>query len=307
MSYERKADTRPASIRAIRLVVIFVGLLFFGYALSSCSSPTENAIINSNESGYEPLPANTSEAGNSNSLSDIPSDAPELAHFKHDNDYHSQLSCLICHRRDNNSARISFPGKQNHSPCIGCHTQQFADKKSSICTVCHTDAETGALKAFPPLRSFSVKFQHSQHTRVANCATCHKHSGTGVALSIPSGRQAHSTCFQCHSSQSSHNMSSCGVCHQEGRRPAPIRVFRTAFARSFSHAKHKELSCSECHSLTRRGKQISSPAAAMHKAKQGTRSCATCHNDQRAFGTEDFSNCKRCHTGDSFKFPRQRL
>ncbi len=311
MSYEGKAKNRSTSILATRLVLLALTLLFFGYALSSCSSPTEDAVVNSNVTGYEPLPANAdnSGTGNVNSLSNIASDSPELANFKHNNDYHAQLSCLICHRRDTNSARISLPGKENHSPCIGCHTQQFADKKSSICTVCHTDAETGAMKGFPPLRSFNVRFEHSKHRRAADCATCHKRSGTGVALSIPSGQNAHSTCFQCHTSQASHKMSSCSVCHQQGRRTAPIRVSRTAFARGFSHAKHKSMACAECHSAGNgsRGKQMGSPAAAMHQPAKGVKSCASCHNDERAFGAEDFSSCKRCHTGDSFKFPKQRL
>jgi c(7)-type cytochrome triheme protein len=311
MAREREAVTRTATVNAIRLVVVAVASLFFGYLLISCTSPTDDPSSNAEAGAYEPLPANADNAaGNlSDPLANISSDSPELAVFGHTNQYHSQLSCLICHRRDSNSARISLPGKENHSPCIGCHTQQFANKKSSICTVCHTDAESGALKGFPPLRSFGVKFDHSKHTRKTNCATCHRPFSRGVALSIPNGRNAHTTCFQCHSSQASHNMSSCGVCHQPGSRPGPAKIAKPAFSRNFSHAKHKAMTCAECHNARSgaRGKQVSAPVARMHNQTSGVKSCASCHNDQRAFGAEDFSNCKRCHLGDTFKFPKQRL
>jgi hypothetical protein len=36
----------------------------------------------------------------------------------------------------------------------------------------------------------------------------------------------------------------------------------------------------------------------MHKGSKGT-SCTTCHNNEMAFG-EDFTSCKRCHTGSKF-------
>jgi hypothetical protein len=28
----------------------------------------------------------------------------------------------------------------------------------------------------------------------------------------------------------------------------------------------------------------------------------SCHNDKRAFGGDDFSDCKRCHQGPTFRF-----
>jgi c(7)-type cytochrome triheme protein len=311
MIRERRTSTGTVAKHAIRLVVMAVGSLFFGYLLISCTSPTENPSTNAEAGAFEPLPANSNGAGNDqiDALANTSPESPELAVFRHTNQYHAQLSCLICHRRDSNSARISFPGKENHSPCIGCHTQQFADKKSSICTVCHTDAETGALKGFPPLRSFSVKFDHSKHTRKTACATCHKPFGRGVAVSIPSAQNAHNTCFQCHTSQASHSMSSCSVCHQPGPRPGPAKIAKPAFSKNFSHAKHRAMNCAECHS-TRAGSgrnQMSAPVARMHQQTSGVKSCASCHNDQQAFGAEDFSNCKRCHLGDSFKFPKLRL
>jgi hypothetical protein len=40
----------------------------------------------------------------------------------------------------------------------------------------------------------------------------------------------------------------------------------------------------------------------MHFAPRNTPSCAACHNNQKAFGGDDFNDCKRCHRGTSFKF-----
>jgi hypothetical protein len=40
----------------------------------------------------------------------------------------------------------------------------------------------------------------------------------------------------------------------------------------------------------------------MHHASARAQSCATCHNDRRAFGIENFTNCIRCHKGNSYGF-----
>jgi hypothetical protein len=60
-----------------------------------------------------------------------------------------------------------------------------------------------------------------------------------------------------------------------------------------------------CHTVRaggRRGAQVSSPLAAMHFARPGVASCAACHNNRRAFGGDDFSDCKQCHNGNRFGF-----
>lgn len=230
----------------------------------------------------------------------------DYSRFTHSNAYHSRLPCLLCHRRDDNSARIGFPGKSGHLPCAGCHTAQFADNTSPICTICHTNAETGAMKRFPSLKTFSAKFNHSRHSRV-NCAVCHTSSRRGIAFSIPSDADAHSTCFKCHTSSAPATMSSCNVCHQQGR-PNWTSESAKAYSLNFSHSRHVRvagLSCSNCHTVragAARGRQVSSPAAAMHFAPAGVKSCAACHNGQRTFGANDFANCKRCHIDNRFRF-----
>lgn len=228
----------------------------------------------------------------------------DYSRFKHSNPSHSRLPCLLCHRRDDNSARLRFPGKPDHLPCAGCHTPQFSDPASPMCGICHTNAQAGAMRAFPPLRSFSARFDHGRHSRQANCATCHKSSRRGVAFSMPRGSSAHVTCFQCHTAKTP--LGSCDTCHTAGR---PVRASENAkaFGLNFSHQEHgrRGLNCSSCHTIragAARGRQVSSPLASMHFAPAQAASCAGCHNGKRAFGADKFANCKRCHEGRTFKF-----
>lgn len=303
----KPADPSPNQLRkgllpfVARVVVLVFFISFACYWFISCTPANKRTWSNSGPTA--PAPTAQSETDTIKSLTNSLQNSPVLAKFSHGNQYHSQLSCLVCHRRDTNATKISLPGKDGHTPCIGCHTQQFTDNNSPICTVCHTNVSTGAVKGFPPLRSFGVKFEHSQHTRLTNCATCHKPSQGGIAKSIPSAANAHATCFQCHSSQASHNMSSCNVCHQPGGRPGAPSESSSAFT-VFSHGKHN-MACTTCHTVkagASRGSQVSAPRLSMHLTPKNTLACSTCHNNKRAFGGDDFVDCKRCHKGNQFQF-----
>src|SRR6185295_7493974 len=59
-------------------------------------------------------------------------DNADYTKFEHGSSYHARLPCLLCHKRENNSATLAWPGKSNHLPCAGCHQKQFADKASPI-------------------------------------------------------------------------------------------------------------------------------------------------------------------------------
>ncbi len=225
----------------------------------------------------------------------------DFTRFKHANPVHSQLPCLLCHVRNTNAPQ---PKRTGHLPCAGCHSAQFADSSHPICTICHTSSGSAAVKGFPPLRSFTVRFNHSTHIRRTNCVTCHKSAERGVAMSIPSRSAAHTTCFQCHTAGSSSRLSSCGTCHVAGRITS-VSVSSKAYRVSFSHLKHSSNNCSSCHQpLARagRGRQMTAPLVSMHFARKGTASCGNCHDNKRAFGGEDFTDCKRCHKGNSFSF-----
>ena len=224
----------------------------------------------------------------------------DFSRFKHSNATHSRLPCLVCHTRSDNSTTPRYMG---HIPCASCHKEQFAEgNRSPLCTICHT--ATG-VKRFPGLRSFNARFDHAKHVRQANCASCHKATRGGVGFSIPSGAGAHASCFQCHTANSGNVLASCGTCHQPGTPPrasGPATAYRT----SFTHARHlQSMNCASCHTVKAgagRGRQVTSPLTSMHFAPKGAASCAACHNNQRAFGGDDFKDCRRCHRGTSFKF-----
>lgn len=236
----------------------------------------------------------------------------DYSKFVHTSTHHARMPCLLCHRRESNAARPTLPGAAGHTPCIGCHAQQFTNKESPICTICHTDVNSGAIKPFPRLKSFRVNFDHATHLRTgrATCATCHRPSRGGVALSIPSGFNAHSTCYTCHTPRArsgDRDISSCGTCHKPGRYSRTPQT-SPAFRMSFSHAKHgaaQKLACDDCHQV-RAGlpqrRQVTAPQAANHHAHGRSQSCMTCHDGKRAFGGDDFSVCKRCHTGTRWQF-----
>jgi len=229
--------------------------------------------------------------------------------FMHSSRNHSRLPCLLCHRREGNTPRPRLPGGSGHLPCAGCHAQQFSNSDSPICTICHTDAKSGALKSFPRLKSFRMKFDHARHVKMGNvsCATCHRPASGGVALSIPAGFNAHTTCYGCHTPRAKsggRDISSCGTCHQLGgysRTPQSAQAFRVGF----SHAKHLKVTCNECHQV-RAGmpqrRQVTSPEPLNHHATGRGQSCMTCHDGKGAFGGDDFAVCKRCHTGAAWRF-----
>lgn len=284
--------------RWCELVVFIVGCLAFGYVFSSCSKTENKVEVNQTE----PLPANTSEF----SPVKVIDPNADFSKFQHSNPEHERFPCALCHERKDNSATPKLVG---HMPCAGCHTAQFADNKNAICTICHTNTETGTVKAFPALKSFNVVFDHAKHLRQTNCATCHKPTRNGVAKSIPSGLNAHNSCFQCHSPEAKsgeQDIASCNTCHQPGkfggRTSEWARVYETT---PFSHAGHR-LDCATCHNIKAgagRGNQVTtSLVAAMHFAPKNAQSCASCHNNKKAFGGDDFSDCRRCHRGNNFKF-----
>jgi cytochrome c7-like protein len=238
-----------------------------------------------------------------------PPEGLDYSKFLHNSRNHSRLPCLLCHRRESNSPRPVLPGKSDHTPCAGCHAQQFSNSDSPICTICHTDVKSGAMKPFPRLKSFRMKFEHSRHIQIegVNCDTCHRPARGGVGLSIPAGFNAHQTCYRCHTPRAQaqgRDISSCRTCHQLGSyRRTP--QFAQAFRVGFNHAKHQKMTCVDCHQVKAgmaQGRQVTSPAPLNHHAKAGTESCMSCHDGKRAFGGDDFSVCKRCHTGAKWQF-----
>ena len=231
----------------------------------------------------------------------------DYSKFQHSNANHARLPCLLCHRRDSNASMPTRPGADKHLPCAGCHAQQFANADSPLCGICHTDAKSGAMKPFPRLRSFNMKFDHARHMGSVSCAGCHRPARGGVALSIPSGFNAHTTCFRCHTERAQsggRDISSCGTCHQLGGYSRTSQ-FARAFRVGFSHGEHNQVTCKECHQILAgrpQRRQVTQPQPLNHHATGRGKSCLSCHDGKRAFGGDDFSVCKRCHTGTTWRF-----
>jgi len=294
------SERTPGWRRRLSLAVLSAGCVLFASVLA----------LDYRASGLTARPA-TEPAAPSIAEVVAPPQGIDFSKFGHTNPQHARLPCLLCHQRTDNSPRPRRPG---HTPCAGCHAQQFSDQSSPICTICHTSPPTAALKGFPPLRSFGVRFDHATHARGGasprqSCATCHRPERRGVALSIPSGTGAHATCFQCHTPRAQsggRDISSCGACHRVGGYSRTSEN-AAAYGVNFSHAAHtsKGLNCAECHRV-RAGapqrRQVTSPSPLMHHASAGAQSCMTCHNDKRAFGGDDFKDCTRCHRGDAWRF-----
>lgn len=236
----------------------------------------------------------------------------DYSKFSHANAQHARLPCLLCHRRQDNSPQpVRSVG---HSPCSGCHAKQFADSSNPICLICHANPSSKAVKAFPALSSFNAMFDHARHSNgagrpSAGCTACHKPSRRGVALSIPDGVDAHTTCFQCHTNAAKsggRDLSSCNTCHAVGR-PQRTSEGARAYNVNFSHAEHsvKLPNCASCHTVkagASRGRQVVSPVPLNHHAPTRGLSCMTCHNGRRAFGGDDFSDCTKCHSGNTWRF-----
>ena len=240
----------------------------------------------------------------------------DYSKFLHSSQRHASVACSNCHHRSDNSARPSFPG---HKDCTGCHLSQFTTPNVPMCSICHTSVagNNPPLKAFPDRfkESFNVKFDHAQHmtgsARPKNgCSSCHSAPlRRGVALSIPNGLSAHNQCYECHTPNAQskgRDIAGCSVCHNQkayARSPTDAAAFRFAFSHAH-HGARQRLGCNDCHNyiagLPQR-RQVNSPRAQEH-FPTGNSTCATCHNGRRSFGGDlDFKNCRRCHTGQSFR------
>ncbi|HEX8846939.1 MAG TPA: cytochrome c3 family protein [Pyrinomonadaceae bacterium] len=271
-------------------------------------------------------------AGGTNEAADEPRvDSPETILFKPAQKFsrfsHSspgqhagfllRFSCSKCH--DRNGIYPKFP---EHKDCDTCHRNEMNTADHPICLICHNAADLG--KQNPPAKSFSnslggfnTQFDHAQHMPVLaaenpqqRCTLCHAPARGGVAQTIPANINAHQTCFGCHTPGRQAyglDISVCGACHLP-KAYAPTPATGRSFGIGFSHADHgprRGLNCESCHTVLGRrlaqGKQVSSTFPAQHFPNTRAQTCGTCHNDQRTFGEANFINCKRCHTGSSFR------
>lgn len=281
----------------VLLLVVFVGVPVTTVLSSDDVAFFDESVFKTLSGNFKSTPAQESGA--------------DFSKYSHVKPTHARLPCLLCHRRDSNSPR---PQRTGHMPCAGCHSQQFANSGSPICTICHNNVQTGSVKPFPSLKSHNMRFNHQRHVTGAGrtrqgCATCHRPERRGLSLSIPSGSSAHTTCFQCHAARAQSNgrdISSCSTCHGSGgyrRTPELARAFKVGFSHA-NHGASQKLSCNECHSVRAgmsQGRQVTSPAPKMHHATGNAKSCISCHDNSRAFGEGKFSDCQKCHKGTTWR------
>jgi c(7)-type cytochrome triheme protein len=245
----------------------------------------------------------------------------DYSRFLHSSQRHASLGCTSCHDRSaDNAATPRFPG---HKACTSCHLGQFTTPAIPMCMICHTNTSSGN----PPLRNFpanfnepfNVKFDHAQHLTPAarpqnGCAACHGAPvNRGLGLSIPVNLSAHNVCYSCHKPDSKtaagREMASCGVCHDQ-RKYSRTTTSSHAYRFSFSHAKHsgrQRLACADCHKVIAgapQTRQVNSPGTAEHFPTGRGMNCSSCHNGRRSFGGDlAFDDCRRCHTGSTFRMP----
>ncbi len=224
----------------------------------------------------------------------------DFSKFSHTVPEHFKTSCDSCHKREGSSQILNYSG---HNSCISCHLNEFTNPQSGICAVCHDDLKVvpATMKAFPTrfVEGFNMKFDHAAHLNETGCASCHQQRG--ASQSIPVNVNAHANCFACHTQES--NIGSCNYCHDLApyQRTQPNR---TIFKAAFRHSDHqRSVACTDCHTVKAgapQSRQVAAPVAVQHFGAGGSVSCRTCHNDRRAFGENDFANCKRCHSGSGF-------
>lgn len=276
---KRQTGLKINSLKLRELVFLSALCVFCGYFLMSCTSQIQEK--QPPESSFKPLEPEQYFDDMSN---------VDFSTFKHNEGRHASVPCLLCHQRNEESPKPQF---SSHQICAGCHSEQFKDKSHQICALCHSNVETGEMKAFPKMKSFRMEFNHAAHFKETNCATCHQTQGAGMA--IPSGVNAHVTCFQCHTSDKmvgEKSIGSCSTCHEPGK-PNRISTELANVGFNFSHSRHSSLNCQSCHNSSG-GNAMPAINVGMHSGANNN--CATCHNGQKAFGANNFNDCRKCHS-----------
>lgn len=223
--------------------------------------------------------------------------------FSHKIPEHTQFACNTCHQREAKGVKSMLGG---HASCIGCHLNQFTDEDQVICAICHTDTKSSdpPMKDFPAkfIEGFNMKFDHAVHEKGAarpaeGCAACHDPSGPGKT--IPTGFQAHSNCFGCHTAES--KLGQCSVCHQLAPYNRTLQS-EYSFKAIFTHKDHNGVGCNECHNVIAgapNARQVTNIQILEHRTTPGN-NCLQCHNGRRAFtgnNSLDVNSCVRCHGG----------
>src|SRR5947207_1285290 len=127
MTFEQIDQLQPVSSsarrrRTLSLSVLVVGVLLVAIYLFSAGTSALSAGSTGGTSSpfvLASLPLESAQEG-----------VKDFSKFGHNNPSHQRLPCLLCHRRETSSPR---PVRSvQHTPCAGCHAQQFAAKSGPI-------------------------------------------------------------------------------------------------------------------------------------------------------------------------------
>jgi c(7)-type cytochrome triheme protein len=198
----------------------------------------------------------------------------------------SAVDCRSCHQLASGSYQPLAVGREDHKPCVDCHTgADFA--RGNRCLTCHSSINTmkpGKTRPFPRPGEFHVMFGHAKHvaltTNRGECGGCH---GTGGPAEM-----GHLACARCHSSGTLPDMNFCGGCHKPGKGEESTLQEPSAFRVPFSPPRHREVSrapCLSCHVGL---------ATKDHVERPSMKQCETCHDGKQAFDARG-THCGRCH------------
>lgn len=205
------------------------------------------------------------------------------------------VPCSTCHP----IAKSGEVGLASHTPCAGCHEEDFGSMKPVTCGACH-DATEPWRKLIPdrpslPETDFGTSLDHGKHR--AACASCHSLTTPAVQLRPPRG---HAACSGkgCHavSGGAPPAFTFCAGCHELGiasRRQAERAGAKWSVRKTFDHAPHttardgKPVACTACHL------DLTAPDL-MSLRTPPKSTCAPCHDGETSFKLTGTA-CGRCH------------
>lgn len=213
------------------------------------------------------------------------------------------FNCTKCH---------VLGDKVSNDKCLDCHKEiktrldrgagyhATREVKGKDCFACHSDHHG---RNFDIVRFDKNKFNHNltgfeltgAHKTI-DCRQCHKPDfveDPGLKKRSKSYLGLHKECNACHEDYHQKTLSNdCAKCHTTAAF-SPASKFDHNKARYALAGKHKTVDCAACHKEeTRAGKPFQQFTGIAFN------NCNSCHKDPHDFNLG--SNCKQCHTEESF-------
>jgi len=205
----------------------------------------------------------------------------------------NEVECEACHPEVETATKLEglLPTMET---CADCHEVEDEEE----CSTCHLQPPPSAAEGFTwPQRTILAQFPHQTHVEGQElaCTDCHAPDGAG-GMTFPQ----HSTCRQCHATQS--GFEDCRMCHQQGQDLRPRShdpQFRAthALAATFDQRQcescHTQADCQQCHrgdNVRPRVHELNFVSSHSLEARSNERLCSTCH--------EDAGFCADCHRAE---------